>query len=251
MTPEFPNQPPWLLILGANSDMALATAHRFAQAGYSIYLASRNQEICEKNAADLRLRYGVHAQALAFDASDFASHAGFYADLAVKPAGVVLAFGVMQDQAAAQADFALAQQMIDVNYAGAASIFEIIAADFEARKSGFMVGISSVAGDRGRMSNYLYGSTKAALTAYLAGLRHRMSQSGVSVLTVKPGFVATKMTADLDLPAKLTAQSSEVAEAIFKGVQKRKSTIYVKPIWWLIMQIIVHLPNFIFHKTKL
>jgi short-subunit dehydrogenase len=244
-------QAKWLLVLGANSDMALATAHRFAKAGYSIYLASRNLGECEKNAADLRLRYGVQAQVLAFDASDFASHSAFYAGLAVKPAGVVLAFGVMQDQAAAQADFALAQKMIEVNYAGAVSIFEIIAADFEARKSGFMVGISSVAGDRGRMSNYLYGSTKAALTAYLAGLRHRMSKSGVSVLTVKPGFVATKMTADLDLPAKLTAQPSEVAEAIFKAVQKRKATVYVKPIWWLIMQIIVHLPNFIFHKTKM
>lgn len=242
---------PWLLVLGANSDMAIATAKRYAQAGYNLYLASRNLEECEKNAADIRLRYQVEVQALEFDAQGFTTHAEFYAGLSVKPQGVVLAFGFMADQQTAQQDFSLAKAMIDTNYTGAVSILEIIAADFEQRQSGFIVGISSVAGDRGRMSNYIYGSTKAAFSAYLAGLRHRLIKSSVSVLTVKPGFVATKMTADLDLPAKLTAQPEQVANAIFNAVQKKKSTIYVKPIWRLIMLIIVHLPNFVFHKTKM
>lgn len=242
---------PWLLVLGANSDMAIATAKRYAQAGYNLYLASRNLEECAKNAADIRLRYQVEVQALQFDARDFTTHAEFYAGLVVKPQGVVLAFGFMADQQQAQADFNLAKAMIDTNYSGAVSILEIIAADFEQRQSGFIVGISSVAGDRGRMSNYIYGSTKAALSAYLAGLRHRLIKSNVSVLTVKPGFVATKMTEDLDLPAKLTAQPEQVGDAIFKAVEKRKSTIYIKSIWRLIMLIIVHLPNFVFHKTKM
>ena len=242
---------PWLLVLGANSDMAIATAKRYAQAGYNLYLASRNLEECEKIAADIRLRYQIEVQALPFDAQDFKTHEDFYADLVVKPQGVVLAFGFMADQQAAQKDFALAKAMIDTNYTGAVSILEIIAADFEQRQSGFIVGISSVAGDRGRMSNYIYGSTKAAFSSYLAGLRHRLIKSNVSVLTVKPGFVATKMTADLDLPAKLTAQPEQVAKAIFNAVAKKKSTIYIKPIWRLIMLIIVHLPNFVFHKTKM
>lgn len=242
---------PWLLVLGANSDMAIATAKRYAQAGYNLYLASRNLEECQKNATDIGLRYQVETQALKFDAQDFESHAEFYAGLVVKPQGVVLAFGFMADQQAAQKEFALAKAMIDTNYAGAVSILEIIASDFEQRHSGFIVGISSVAGDRGRMSNYIYGSTKAAFSAYLAGLRHRLIKSNVTVLTVKPGFVATKMTADLDLPAKLTAQAEQVANAIFKAVENKKSTIYVKPIWRLIMLIIVHLPNFVFHKTKM
>jgi short-subunit dehydrogenase len=141
--------------------------------------------------------------------------------------------------------------MIEAKFTGTVSILEKIAADFERRMSGFIVGISSVAGDRGRQSNYIYGSTKAALTAYLAGLRHRLSVTGVNVLTVKPGFVATKMTADLDLPEKLTAQPEQVADNIFSAVEKNKSTIYVKPIWRLIMLIITHIPNFVFHKTKL
>lgn len=241
----------WLLVLGANSDMAIATAKRYAQAGYNLYLASRNLEECEKNAADICLSYQVEVQALSFDAQDFNTHADFYAGLVTKPQGVVVAFGFMAEQKQAQVDFSLAKVMIGTNYTGAVSILEIIAADFQQRQSGFIVGISSVAGDRGRMSNYIYGSTKAAFTAYLAGLRHRLIQSNVSVLTVKPGFVATKMTADLDLPTKLTAQPEQVGNAIFKAVEKKKSTIYVKPIWRLIMLIIVHLPKFVFHKTKM
>jgi short-subunit dehydrogenase len=241
----------WILILGANSDMAVATAHEYAKEGFNLYLASRDVESCEKNAADIALRHGVQVQSLAFDASDFSSHQGFYTQLIEKPLGVVLAFGVMYEQADAQSEFAKAQSMIDINYSGAVSILEIIAADFEQRQSGFIVGISSVAGDRGRMSNYIYGSTKAALSTYLAGLRHRLSKVGVTVLTVKPGFVATKMTEHLDLPKKLTAEPVQVAQSIVKGVEKNKSVVYVKPIWWLIMMIIIHLPNFIFHKTKM
>lgn len=242
---------PWLLVLGANSDMAIATAKRYAKSGYKLYLASRNMVECEKTAADIRLRYQVEVQALKFDAQNFTTHADFYAGLQVKPQGVVVAFGFMAEQEQAQVDFSLAKAMIDTNYTGSVSILEIIASDFEQCQFGFIVGISSVAGDRGRMSNYIYGSTKAAFTTYLAGLRHRLIKSNVTVLTVKPGFVATKMTAELDLPAKLTAQPEQVADAIFKAVEKKKSTIYVKPIWWLIMLIIVHLPNFIFHKTKM
>lgn len=242
---------PWLLVFGANSDMAIATAKHYAKNGYNLYLASRNLEECEKNAVDMRLRYQVEVQALQFDAQDFKTHADFYASLAVKPKGVIVAFGFMADQQAAQKDFALAKAMININYTGAVSVLEIIAADFEQRQSGFIVGISSVAGDRGRMSNYIYGSTKAAFSTYLAGLRHRLAASHVSVLTVKPGFVATKMTEDLNLPAKLTAQPDQVAQAIFNAVEKKKSTIYIKPIWRLIMFMITSVPNFIFHKTKL
>lgn len=246
------NNKPWVLILGANSDMAIACAKRYAQANFNIYLASRNLAECEKTATDLLVRNpNIEVKTLAFDARDFTSHQAFYADLAVKPQGVIFAFGMMHEQQEAQGNFVLAQEMIEANYTGAVSVLEIVATDFAERKSGFIVGISSVAGDRGRQSNYIYGSTKAALTAYLAGLRHRLIPLGVSVLTVKPGFVATKMTASLDLPTKLTAQPEEVATAIFKGVEKRKATLYVKPIWRLIMLIIIHLPNFVFHRSKL
>lgn len=245
------NNAPWLLILGANSDMAIACAKRYAQEGYNLYLASRNVDELEKTATDLRVRAEVEVKTLAFDARDFSSHKKFYKGLAIKPQGVILAFGMMHEQKNAQQDFSLAQDMIEANYTGAVSILEQIADDLEKKKEGFIVAISSVAGDRGRGSNYIYGSTKAALTAYLSGLRHRLVKSNISVLTVKPGFVATKMTAQLDLPEKLTAQPEQVADSIFKAVKNKKSTIYVKSIWRLIMLIIVFLPSFIFHKTKL
>lgn len=244
-------KPGWVLILGANSDMALATARRYAQSGFNLYLASRNKEECERNAADIRLRFGVQAEATFFDAREFESHSAFYEALAVKPEGVVVGFGFMSDQADAQQDFNLAKAMIETNYSGAVSILEVVAHDFENREKGFIVGISSVAGDRGRQSNYIYGSTKAAFSTYLDGLRHRLFKSGVYVLTVKPGFVATKMTAGLDLPEKLTAKPDDVAEAIYQAVQKKRDTLYVKGLWRWIMLIIRNVPEFLFKKTQL
>ncbi len=241
----------WILILGAGSDIARAAARRFAKAGYNIFLASRNLEELNKEATHLELKHKVKARPVYFDALDYASHSKFYADLDPKPFGVILAFGLLGNQHTAQKDFTLAQKVIETNYVGAVSILEIIALDFEKRKSGFIVGISSVAGDRGRQSNYIYGSAKAGFSAYLSGLGHRLYKSKIQVLTVKPGYAATKMTADLDLPEKLTAMPEEVAERIFKAVKKRRYTIYIKPVWQLIMLIIIHLPELIFKRTKL
>jgi short-subunit dehydrogenase len=141
--------------------------------------------------------------------------------------------------------------MINVNYTGAISILNIVANDFEKERRGFIVGVSSVAGDRGRKANYIYGSAKAGFSAYLSGLRNRLNDSGVQVLTVKPGFVNTKMTEGLDLPPKLTASPSEVAEDIFNAQQKGRNILYTKPIWMVIMLIIKHIPEFIFKKMSI
>ncbi len=241
----------WLLILGANSDIAIATAHQFSSFGWNIMLCSRNVENLQRVAADLHIRHNVQVKVMYFDASDFDSHRTFYEGLPHQPDGVILAFGYLGDQYRAQADFQESREIINVNYSAAVSILEIISYKMEAAQKGFIVGISSVAGDRGRASNYIYGSAKGAFSVYLSGLRHRMFASNVSVLTVKPGFVATKMTADLNLPKLLTADPEQVAKAIYGGVQKRKNMIYVKPIWQLIMTVIQLLPEFIFKRTKL
>jgi short-subunit dehydrogenase len=108
-----------------------------------------------------------------------------------------------------------------------------------------------VAGDRGRQSNYVYGSAKAGLTAFLSGLRNRLAGKGVHVMTVKPGFVRTKMTENLDLPDALTASPEQVADAVFRGMEKRRSTVYILWMWRWIMLIIRHIPEFIFRKMKL
>lgn len=240
-----------ILILGANSDIAKAIANKFAREGHDLQLASRNTSELEKTSSDLSIRYKVDVATFYFDATDFPSHKNFYNNLDRKPDGVVLAFGTMFDQEEAQKNFELSKNMIQTNYLGAVSILEIIAADFENRKEGFMACISSVAGERGRRSNYIYGSSKAALSSYLQGLTHRLASSNIPVLTVKPGFVDTKMTAHLELPDLLTAKPSTVANAVFIGIKEKKNTIYVKGIWRYIMFIIILIPSFIFKKTKL
>jgi decaprenylphospho-beta-D-erythro-pentofuranosid-2-ulose 2-reductase len=241
-----------LLVLGANSEIATAVAHCFAsEEGADVTLASRDIERLEKKAGDIAIRHRVKARAIAFDACDTASHRAFYEALDPKPDCVVVAFGMLGDQAKAQSDFDEARRIIETNYLGAVSILGIVAADFESRGRGSIVGIGSVAGMRGRKSNYIYGSAKAGFHAFLSGLRHRLHASNVHVMTVLPGFVRTKMTEGMDLPGALTAEPDEVARDIYRGYRKRKSVIYSRWYWRCVMMIVRHLPEWVFVKTKL
>ncbi|MBF0289940.1 MAG: SDR family oxidoreductase [SAR324 cluster bacterium] len=240
-----------ILILGANSDIAKALAHEYAEHGYHLCLAVRNSERLDEDVHDLKIRYQVEVQSLEFDAEDYASHEDFYHKLSPKPHGVIWAIGYLGDQQQAQVDFEHAEMIVRANYLGAISILNIVANDLESRKSGFIVGISSVAGDRGRQSNYIYGSAKAGLTAYLAGLRNRLYSSNVHVLTVKPGYVYTKMSSHLNLPPKLTAQPADVAKDIFQAQQKLKNILYTKWYWNFIMMIVKLIPEGIFKKLSL
>lgn len=241
----------WLLILGARSDIAKAVAHKFAQNGFNIYLAARNHQKLERDVTDIEIRYHIKAQAVEFDALDYNGHQDFYNKLQEKPLGVVCSVGYLGDQKQAELDFSEADKIIRTNYAGCVSILSIIASDFEKREKGFIVGISSVAGDRGRQSNYFYGSAKAGFSAYLSGLRNRLSRSNVQVITVKPGFVDTKMTEGMGLPSLLTAQPEEVAENIYKSWKNRKDVVYTKWFWRWIMLVIQCIPERIFKNLKL
>lgn len=241
----------WLLILGGGSDIGKAISHKFAKEGFSIYLAGRRKEELEKDAKDIEIRYGVKACALEFDAVSYKSHKGFYENIKEKPAGVVCVFGYLGDKKKADVDFDEAEKIIAVNYTGAASILNIIANDFEEKKKGFIIGISSVAGDRGRQSNCLYGSAKAGFTAYLAGLRNRLFKANVSVLTVKPGFVRTKMVDNAKLPPLITAEPEEVAKDIYNAWKKKKDCIYTKWFWKYIMLIIKYIPEGMFKRMSL
>jgi short-subunit dehydrogenase len=145
-------------------------------------------------------------------------------------------------------DFSEAQKTIDVNFTGMVSILNIVASDFEARGEGAIAAVSSVAGDRGRQSNYIYGSAKAGLTTYLAGLRNRLAKKGVHVMTVKPGFCRTKMTENLELPGALTAEPEQVADAVFRGMNNKSNVIYTLWMWRWVMLIIKHIPEFMFKK---
>lgn len=242
---------PTLLLLGARSDIARAMAHHFAEAGYRIQLAARQVDQLEADAQDLRLRYGVEVGVFAFDALDYTQHARFYESLSPKPTVVACVFGYLGEQSQAETDWVEAKNILEVNYLGAVSILEQAAQDLISKESGTIVGFSSVAGDRGRASNYFYGSAKAGFTAYLSGLRNRLHKSGVHVMTVKPGYVRTAMTEGMKLPGPLTAEPQQVANAVFRAIKKRKNVLYVKGIWRLIMWIIRHLPEAVFKRLSL
>jgi decaprenylphospho-beta-D-erythro-pentofuranosid-2-ulose 2-reductase len=240
-----------VLILGGTSDIAVALAGKFAREGYSITLAGRDFEKLQIIAADLTIRYQTSVDLCEFDALNFSSHPEFYANLKQNPEIVICVFGLLGEQFSAQDNWKECAMILDSNFTGAVSILNIVANDFEKRKYGTIVGISSVAGERGRQSNYLYGSAKAGFTAYLSGLRNRLYKSDVHVLTVKPGFMKTRMIEGITTPPALTATPDRAADYIFRGTIKRKNVLYVLPVWWFVMRVICAIPEGVFKKLKL
>lgn len=246
-----------VLILGGNSDIGLAIGRKFVQKEEAnIILASRNEEELNRNASDISIRYDTEVHTCYFDACDLPSHREFYTKLPVKPDGVILAFGYNGDQQLAEKNLKELRQIIETNYTGAASILEIIAADFEQRNVSdssplFIIGVSSAAGVRGRKSNYIYGSAKAGLTALLSGLRQRFDVKKVHVMTVKPGFVDTKMTKDMDLPGLLLLTPEQVAKKTYRAYKTRRNITYITWYWRGIILAIKVLPEQIFKKLDL
>ncbi|MEM1340714.1 MAG: SDR family oxidoreductase [Pseudomonadota bacterium] len=240
-----------VLILGATSDIGRAIAQAYAARGHAIQLAARNPEALEPAAKDLRLRHNVDVTCHRFDALDLDSHGDFVTALPVLPEIAVSAVGLMRAQPESERDPGAGIVVMRSNFEGPAHIFAHLANAFAARGSGTLIGISSVAGDRGRASNYTYGAAKAGFTAYLSGLRNRLNDDGVHVLTVLPGFVRTQMTDGMDLPARLTAEPDEVAAAVLRAAERGKNILYVRPIWWLVMAIIRNIPEAIFKRLKI
>jgi len=243
--------PQHLLILGATSDIARALARRFADAGCPLTLAGRDSRRLDADAADLHLRYGIPVHVAECDALRPETHAAFMAGLDPAPDIVACVFGYLGDAARARSDGTEAATILATNFTGAVSLLDRAAELLEARGRGGIIGISSVAGDRGRQSNYHYGSAKAGFTAYLAGLRNRLHRSGVHVLTVKPGYVHTRMTEGMTLPGALTAQPDEVADAVFRAWKRRRNVIYVRPVWRLVMLVLRHIPESLFKRLSL
>ena len=242
---------PPVLILGARSDIGKATAHAFAALGHPIQLAARHAETLDADRSDVALRHNVEVTLHDFDALDLSSHEAFIDQLPKLPEIAVCAVGLMGAQSENERNLDAASRIMRSNYEGPASILALLANRFEERGHGALVGISSVAGERGRATNYVYGSAKAGFTAFLSGLRNRLAKKGVHVVTVLPGFVATQMTEGMDLPTKLTAQPEEVGKTIVKAVAKKKNVVYVRPIWRLIMLVIKNIPEKIFKSLKI
>jgi len=240
------------LILGASSSVARAFARAAAEDGADIILAGRDMDDMTLSAEDVSIRTGRDVDVVAFDAEDISGHAAFVADV-TRRAGflnVFLAFGAMPEQDEIDGDFALAERSIAVNYTGAVSVLHRLAPHLEAQGDGHVVVLSSVAGDRGRLKNYVYGSAKAGLNTYLQGLRARLFRTGVSVTTIKPGFMDTDMTWGIE-GMFLVASPEKAARACLSAAKKRRHVVYVPFFWWGIMNIIRHIPEFIFKKMSI
>ncbi len=243
-----------VLILGATSPIARQLAARYAEAGQAVYCAARDVDEAAAIAADLRVRYPVTTAAGAFDAVDLDAHPALIAaaEAAVGPLDtVIVAFGDMGSaDPATDTDFTAARRVIDINFTGAASVCEAAAAAMTPRGTGHIIAISSVAGDRGRQSNYLYGSAKGALTLYLQGLRNRLFPLGVKVMTVKLGFVDTRMTFGMQTGIPI-ASPEAVSRAIIKAQGQGTDVMYYPKFWAGIMGIIKAIPEGAFKRLKL
>ena len=242
---------PTALIIGAYSDIAVATAYELARQNYDLQLALRGAERMEEISADLVIRHAINVQLLELDILEMNTFNDFVTNLTPVPDVVVCAVGLLGDQHRDQQNIIDEVLVMRTNFEGPACLLGKIATVLIERGAGTIIGISSVAGERGRASNYIYGASKAGFTAYLSGMRNRCFKHGVRVVTILPGFVDTKMTAGLNLPKKLTAQPSDVGKVIVKALSRNSDVIYVKSVWAAIMTIVKGIPEKLFKRLTL
>jgi short-subunit dehydrogenase len=241
-----------VLLLGASSAIARSVAAALAARGCTLCLAGRDLDDLHRASFDLKIRYGATVSAEFFDAEDYAAHEEFLEKVLESMGGidgVILAFGYLGDQEKAAREFHVAKRLINSNFTGAVSILTHCSAHFEKQRSGFIVGISSVAGDRGRARNYVYGAAKGAVSLYLQGLRARLSSAGVRVITVKLGFVDTAMT--FDLPGLFCVASPEyIGNRIARVLRGSRDIVYLPWFWRYIMWVIRLIPERLFKRMK-
>lgn len=245
--------PARILALGATSAIAEATLRPLAEQKASFFLVARNPYKLAAVRDDLLTRGASAVSAVTADLDDTAAHPGLLSEAAAALDGIdlaLIAHGVLGDQAEAERDFTAAEAILRTNFLSPVSLIGWLASYMEARHSGTIAVISSVAGDRGRKSNYVYGASKGGLNVFLDGVRNRIDRAGVQVLTIRPGFVATPMTAHLP-PGPLFTQPSVVARHILRAIEQRRDIVYVPPFWGLIMFVIRSVPGRIFKKMNL
>lgn len=242
-----------VVIIGATSAIATATARRFAESGADIFLLARNQERLEDLANDLRVRGAKSVNTAAFDALDTSSHAKKM-EQALSVIGEIdaalIAHGELPDQIACQGSFEATELALGGNLLSPIAFLTWLGEHLAKRGSGNIAVISSVAGDRGRQSNYIYGAAKGALSIYLSGLRNRLYHHGVSVTTIKPGFVDTPMTSHLP-KGMLFASAESVGTRIHRAMSRGEDTVYAPWFWMIIMGIITLIPEKVFKRMRL
>jgi len=237
-----------ILIIGAKSDIAVAVAHKFASEGYNLQLAARSSLELDAVVSDLKIRYEIDVSAYELDILKYETFSDFIDSLDCLPDIALCGVGILGNQTDDEKSFSNSALVMRTNYEGPSLLLGEIANRFEARGYGSIIGISSVAGVRGRASNYIYGSAKSGFTTFMSGMRNRLYQSNVSVLSILPGFVNTKMTRSLNLPKLLTSQPEDISKITYKYRFHSKE---LKVSSWKIIMIVIRLiPEFIFKRTK-
>jgi short-subunit dehydrogenase len=242
-----------VLALGATSAIAEATLRLLAEQHATFFLVGRNAQKLAAVRDDLLTRGATAVTNFVADLDDTAAHPAMLSRAATVLGAIDLAFlahGVLGIPAETEKNYAAAEAILHTNFLSAVSLVTWLANYFEAEHRGTIAVISSVAGDRGRKSNYVYGASKGGLNIFLDGVRNRIDRAGVNVLTIKPGFVATPMTAHLP-KGPLFAQPAQVAKHIVRAIEKRKDVVYVPPFWGLIMLIVRSIPRRVFKKMNM
>ncbi len=242
-----------ILIAGATSAIAHETAKCFARDGAELFLIARNTEKLEDVSNDLKVRGAKRTETFLLDLSDLDRHQEMIQTAINTLDGldmVLIAHGTLGDQQLCQQNVAKTIEELTTNFTSVISLLTILANYFELQKRGCIAVISSVAGDRGRRSNYVYGTAKGGVTVFLQGLRSRLSQSGVTVVTVKPGMVDTPMTASMK-KGLLFAQPGKVGKGVYEAMMKGKEVVYLPWFWRPIMLIIKIIPEPIFKKLSI
>lgn len=244
-----------ILVIGATSAIAKATARHYAANNKAAFvLVARNPVALEDLKQDLLVRGAGKVATVAVDLTHETAYQEWigqaFADFGSFDI-ILIAHGILGNQQACERDVAALKEMLQTNAISSMVMLTLIANKLEMQRSGTIAFISSVAGDRGRPSNYVYGASKAVVTTFLQGLRARMAKVGVHVLTIKPGFVDTPMTADIRKGGPLWAQPEDIAAGIAKAIEKRRNVVYLPWFWRIIMGIIIHIPETIFKKLNL
>ncbi len=237
-----------VLVLGATSDIGKYIALEFAKRKFSLYLTGRNLEALKQVKENIQKTENVSITEFQLDAVDFESHPKFVQSLPSLPNFVVCCFGYYEDPEEAITKFSETLQTIQVNYTGTVSLLNLLSEKMRVRKSGSIIVLSSVAGVRGRQKNFLYGSTKAALTTYLSGLRNRLFRDNISVTTILLGPVYTRMSEGHNLQPIITAKPEDAARKIVRAGLQRKDEVYILWYWRWIMLLIQSIPEFIFKR---
>ncbi|MEX0649516.1 MAG: SDR family oxidoreductase [Candidatus Andersenbacteria bacterium] len=242
-----------IIVFGAASAIAQATIRIWSVKGYRLFLVDRDADRLQAVTDDAKTRGAKEVFTRALDLTDQEQHASLVRE-ATEKLGVIdialTAYGTLGNQQAGEKDFTAALKELEVNFISVASLLTHLATYFEERGTGTIAVISSVAGDRGRQSNYIYGAAKGALTTFLSGLRNRLAKKGVQVLTIKPGFVDTPMTKDFK-KGLLWVKPEVIAGGIVRAVEKKKDVVYLPWFWRYIMLIIRTIPEPIFKKMSL